>query len=247
MNEQERKDLKFSGYITTPGGIFKRVDINGYVTFDGDVDCLDFRVIGTGVITRNLKSENFEIIGVETINGNAEGGKFTVNGECRVDGNITVNNLEVFGNLEGRSHVTAETIHVSGKLDVRGNCDAESFTCGGTFEVEGIMNVGEVTINLDGASHAKEMVGGKICVKRAQGKSIGKKIVFALANLIDTNRGRLTTDLIEGDDIEIEYTSAKVVRGNNVLIGDGSEIDLVEYRGTFDKTSKANVLKQVKI
>lgn len=43
-------------------------------------------------------------------------------------------------------------------------------------------------------------------------------------------------ETIEGDDIHLELTRARVVRGNNVSIGSGCDIDLVEY-----KNNAANV------
>jgi hypothetical protein len=50
-------------------------------------------------------------------------------------------------------------------------------------------------------------------------------------------------DTIEGDDIYLEHTTAKVMRGDTVDIGDGCEIDLVEYRTDLKKTPDASVLK----
>ena len=49
----------------------------------------------------------------------------------------------------------------------------------------------------------------------------------------------LTTNLIEGDKITLENTKCKIVRGHDIVIGPGCEIDKVEYTGklTIDKDS----------
>ncbi|MGA8943178.1 MAG: hypothetical protein WB502_10735, partial [Thermoactinomyces sp.] len=51
----------------------------------------------------------------------------------------------------------------------------------------------------------------------------------------------LSADVIEGDEIELEYTRAKVVRGKNVKIGPGCKVDLVEYQDSYDADSDAEV------
>ncbi len=43
----------------------------------------------------------------------------------------------------------------------------------------------------------------------------------------------LRTNSIEGDRVELEYTTAMVVRGKEVIIGEGCKIDRVEYTETF--------------
>lgn len=50
-----------------------------------------------------------------------------------------------------------------------------------------------------------------------------------LADVFNTRRG-LRCSIIEGDDIYLEDTRSKIVRGNNVTIGRGCEIELVEYK-----------------
>ena len=54
-----------------------------------------------------------------------------------------------------------------------------------------------------------------------------KKVIDKMFN----SKGELTTELIEGDEIYLENTNAKIVRGNNITIGEGCNIGLIEYRG----------------
>jgi len=61
------------------------------------------------------------------------------------------------------------------------------------------------------------------------------------------NTDVLATESVEGGDIYLEYTKAKVVRGNNVNIGPGCEIDLVEYRNDFQQVKEARVKDSNKI
>jgi cytoskeletal protein CcmA (bactofilin family) len=246
MSEVKRSDLKFSGNMTFPGGIFKRVDVNGNVTFDGDLDCLDYRVYGGGTVNGNLKSANTAIHGSIMVTGDAGGEEIDIYGDGKIDGNLKISHLKTYGKLIVRGDITADKLNVSGQLDAGGKCDAEIFTCKGAFDIEETLNAEEVNIDLYGISRVKEIVGGKIAVRKAVGNRLGK-LFAVITNPLEFYKEQLTTDTIEGDEIAIDHTKANVVRGNKVRIGDGCVIDLVEYRDTFDKTRDASVLKHVKI
>ena len=73
-------------------------------------------------------------------------------------------------------------------------------------------------------------------------KSLIKFIFLSLA----INTG-LCAETIEGDEIYLEYTKAKVIRGNNVTIGEGCEIELVEYKSLFEKSDKSVVIENKKL
>ncbi len=60
-------------------------------------------------------------------------------------------------------------------------------------------------------------------------------------------KGNLTTDVIEGDEIYLEYTTAKAVRGKNVTIGQGCNIELVEYVDNFNQHNDSVVRESKKM
>ena len=57
----------------------------------------------------------------------------------------------------------------------------------------------------------------------------------------------LITDIIEGDEIYLEYTKAKIIRGNNVELGPGCEIELIEYKNSYkqDETAIVSTYKKM--
>ncbi len=59
--------------------------------------------------------------------------------------------------------------------------------------------------------------------------------------------GNLQTSIVEGDDIYLEHTIAEVVRGNNVTIGPGCEISVVEYHTSFNQKGNAVVKEHKQI
>ena len=57
----------------------------------------------------------------------------------------------------------------------------------------------------------------------------------------------LKAELIEGEEIDLQATRAELVRGRNVVIGPGCEIERVEYSGSLMVDPSAKVEQQAKI
>jgi len=57
----------------------------------------------------------------------------------------------------------------------------------------------------------------------------------------------LSAGIIEGDDIFLEATQAKIVRGRHVVIGEGCSIELVEYKDSFRQQNNGSVKENRKI
>ena len=60
-------------------------------------------------------------------------------------------------------------------------------------------------------------------------------------------KNELTADVIEGDNVYLENTTARVVRGNNITIGQGCKIEMVEYKEDFKTEGKSEVGMDKKI
>ncbi len=135
--------------------------------------------------------------------------------------------------------LAAEHLDVKGGFKVKGDSTAETFSSKGAFSVAGLLNAGNVEIVLYGPCRAKEIGGETINVRKGTAFRLGRLINSILFSL-DLNGG-LSTDTIEGDDIYLEDTKAKAVRGNNVTIGQGCDIGLVEYRGKFEQSKQSSV------
>ena len=245
MNSENRGDMKYSGLMTMPGGSYRRVKLEGMITIDGDLDCDDIRTEGLFTGNGTVKSTTGKFNGSANVKGSVVSDEVDVNGELKVGGDLSVQDIDVEGRLFVKGSVASENIDMRGELKAGGNCDAEVFNCKGTFKIDGTLNAGEINASLYAAAHAKEIGGEKISIRKGDNTAMG--ILSTLFTPIIFGKTHLTVETIEGDDVHIEHTTAKVVRGDKVAIGDGCEIDLVEYRTDFKKTSGARVQKQVKV
>jgi cytoskeletal protein CcmA (bactofilin family) len=188
---------------------------------DGDVDCKNIKVYGEGKIYGSVKATNtVSIKGQTLIKGDLEAGKIKIQGEIDVDG-------EIF----------ADEAIITGNINIEGDCNAEILTLEGGFKVGGLLNADILKINLHWHCKVNEIGGSEITVKKD-----GRLSFLGLKNMFSPGgHNELVADLIEGDDIYLENTHAKVVRGNNITLGPGCEIGIVEYKNNFKQDKEAEV------
>lgn len=230
MNNNQPGDLHISGSGRTSGGLYGNVSISGSGSVDGDLECGRFSVSGSCHVAGSLKAKEASISGSAHVGGTAEVAEtLKVSGSGKVDGDATVGTVRVMGEAHFGGALKADDLHVSGSVKVDGDCNAETFTSEGGFYIGGLLNAGELTMKLYPlGSRAQDIGGGRITVTRGS-RGFFSRIFNPLTKYL------LETGTIEGDDVELEGVKAKVVRGVNVKIGPGCDIDLVEYSGTFEQ------------
>ena len=244
MDNNYTNNLMIDGSGSAPGGTYDTVRINGIGKINGDVICRMFRINGTGTVAGNLDTEDGKINGTGTIEGSVHATRCKMIGSSHVRGGITGENLHITGSATFGQTVDVQHIRLEGIAKISADVKADTFHSDGCFELQGLLNADEITIAL---YHAKSKAGeigcGKINVSMANSGFNILKSIFTIGQYNPI----LEVDTIEGDDICLEYTTAKVVRGTNVTIGRGCIIDLVEYKGRLIKTGDARVVEERKI
>lgn len=109
----------------------------------------------------------------------------------------------------------------------------------GAFDVNGLVSAERLELKMLGPCKAKEIGGGNLVVRRSRKSSL-------IHLFKPTHAGALTVESIEGDVVELEHTTAKIVRGNHVTIGQGCEIGRVEYTHTLNIHKSAVVQEMVR-
>jgi len=227
MENKSKADLKIYGSGSSAGGKFNRVTIMGEGRINGDVDCFNLKIYGQGELDGNLKT-------VDTVD---------VKGQTEIKGNLKAKNVKLQGEIEVNGDLFADEAKITGNIKADGNCNAEIFTLEGGFTIDGLLNADILKINLHWPSKVHEIGGSEITIKK-----IGKLSFLGLKNMIQpSGHNELTADIIEGDEIYLENTNAKVVRGNNIIIGSGCKIELVEYKSSFKQDEKSEIGKHRKI
>jgi cytoskeletal protein CcmA (bactofilin family) len=227
MEQSARHDLKIFGVGRASGGEFNEVSITGQGDVEGSIVCTTFSLNGEGTINGSVKTGEGSILGTSTINGGLDADRCKIVGTVRVGGDANVRNFTIGGTVTIQGAVKCETLTLRGTTTVHGDCNAEKLECKGSFAIDGLVNAGKT-----------------VRVRKQSGPIAD--VVNALLQRLDFQQ-RLTADTIEGDEVVLEFTKARIVRGNYVRLGQGCEVDLVEYRGTLDQASGAVVKEARKV
>ena len=234
---ENRTDAKIAGTGTITGGTYGNVTIAGAGNVRGDIDCLAFKVGGMADVTGTVKATSVNVGGTGNFNGDIQGGDVVFNGTADVHGRIAADLLRIAGTATIDGAVSAQRVEIRGTAKIGGDVEAESFDGQGVFSIGGLLNAGDrddQTLRRVGRPRHRRRDH-----RRATGQAVEPPPFFGERNL--------TADTIEGDTVYLENTRAKVVRGANVTIGLGCEIDFVEYTGSFTGSAGVRASRKVEV
>lgn len=220
------------------------VESSGALKIAGNLQCETLESDGAITIEGDMNSQALEINGRARIAGAVRTGDAEVNGKLSVTGAFVCKDLEVNGSADFAAGVHGEKVELSGSCKVEGDLEADEVEITGSVDISGLLNGEKIFIDADSKAKIGDIGGSEIKVLRT-----GHKIVVSLFGGWKTDRARgrgLTVNSIEGDVVELENTTAKVVRGRNVTIGSGCQIDCVEYSGQFT-AAEGTVAQAIKV
>lgn len=234
--------IKIMGSASSTGDVCgEHVVINGDASFNGNLDFNYFKVNGDARIDGHLKASEVKLNGDLTISGSCEIDKLVVNGDFKIDGAIKCNNVTIRGDLKGKDSVYANELNIYGRLKIDKNVEGENIKIHGDIKCDGLLTGEKIVIYPSGRSTCKEIGATNLDVLKY--KSIGIwpfRISFG-------NRGTLKCDLIEGDNISLEKTTAKTIRGKNVSLLSKCEVGNIEYSDTVEISTDSTVKSSTKV
>ncbi|HEY9186626.1 MAG TPA: hypothetical protein VIR55_01855 [Ignavibacteria bacterium] len=246
MKEENIEDLRIHGHMVLSGGKYKTVKIHGRAVFQSDLISEVTKVHGETKIEGNIKSKIAKIFGSIDIKGDSDFKTIKVYGFCHSSLNINSDEIKVHGDLRSDGNVNCEIIDAYGKIKAKGNFNADKFYCIGEVKIEKELNADVLTIYNKGNSKVN-LIGGSIINLKKFLPGGFHKIIHKLLLLDKWKRKLFYVDVIEGDEIYIEYTKAKVVRGKSITIGECCEVDYIEYYDVLNKNGKSIIKKELKI
>ena len=215
--------------------------------FSTEADCL---VQGDAEINGSLKTE-----GCCTVEGQVR-----VTGSVKSEGEFRCSGLKISGVLKCEAPLRAEEITVTGALKTESDVQAERFHAEGPVTIDGELNADSVELELIGESAIESIVGGSVRIRCAAEGEAGQNrgihlhlnlnLPFLGSRRVDYDkvmRPHLAANLIEADEIELEFTDSETVRGGNIRIGPECVIDRVEYSRSLYVDPNASVREKVHI
>lgn len=238
----ERNDVKVSGVGTVSAGTYRDVVVSGSGSINGDVDCISFKSSGVSSVAGSLKAEHVRVSGTSRVAGSIDAGDMVVSGAGDFDGDVRAGRLSVSGAATIGGSVNADEVVLRGGIRIGRDCEAERFDAQGAFSVGGLISAQSVEIRLFATCSAKEIGGGTVTVR--EDTSGWRRIVRDLGFLPEK---LLKVETIEADEVYIEATKVRAVRGGNVRIGPQCEVELVEYTGEYAADPASTVTASRKV
>lgn len=240
---EERKNASISGAGKLSGGIYDTVKVAGSGKIEGDIDANQISTAGACKIEGNIKAQRMKTAGACKIVGDVQVGELKTAGSCSVEGRVQAEALESAGAQTVLKSISAKQVEAAGSFRVGGDVEADRFSAKGSIDIGGLLSADEVRLELGGRSKIREIGGERIEVRKL---SRGWHLNFII-DLRGGGSSGLEAETIEGDEIHLEATRAKVVRGKRVVIGEDCQIDRVEYSESLQVDNAAAVKEQVKV
>lgn len=218
------RNLIITGIGRSGGGDVHLAKIDGVGKIEGDIGCYELSINGKGDVQGHVKAVTAAINGISSIDGGLHAKKLSIEGKV------------TFG-----KSVTSEQIRMNGMVTVKGSCETETFEANGRMDIQ-TLNAGEIKLTLQGSSHINEIGGESIYVGKQPGKGFAKWLQSVPGPFGD----KLKAEVIEGDSVYLEHTTADIVRGGIVRIGPGCTIGSVEYKKSLDVHSSSKIIRHAR-
>ncbi len=182
---------------------------------------------GSVSITGDVKAIKLSVAGSLHAKGYIKVESFKSAGSAKIEGDIIAENVSAAGILNARN-LNGEKVRIGGALV----CDkiiGENVSIGGSVKAK-MLKGEEIKIKLDGKSEVDEIKGEKIEIKSKRG-------------IIRRFSGHLKSKKITGENIYIESTTADLVDGENVIVGERCNIGVV--KGEKIKISEKSTVGKV--
>ncbi len=231
----EYEDIKISGSGKITGKILcKSLHCSGAAKADGDIECQnEIKASGAFKTTHNIKTRKLNVSGSCGIDGCVNAEEIVkISGSCRIDGTLSAGSVIVSGGFTAGKDIEAEEFYASGRV-----------------KCPGLLNAQKVEIKTNGSGiNIGEIGGGTIIIEKtlnSEGSGIIRLPLFR--KLASTSNLGNRIELIEGDNIAVEACHVGKIIGANVALGDGAEVDIVEYTESIEIHEKAKVGEYVKV
>lgn len=261
--------LRSEGDIACSGTI----ECNGSFHCEGNLAANFLNLSGGSHMVGDVQVDRMTAAGSVKVDGSLSGGKLDCAGSIRVEGGFLSGELRTAGSARVGGDFHGDSLDVSGGLTIGGDCEVEKFMAGGRVEITGLLNAGELLIELGHRDCTVGSIGGdKITIRQGSsiyntlrnneyvGDAMGE-LTGAIKGLLNrmgldnvtqaaksaVELGLLTTTDIEGDEIYLENVVAETVRGTKVTIGPKCQIKRVEYSESCEIDPAASVDESVKM
>lgn len=246
--DHQVRDISISGSGVINGGEYDRVKISGSGKIQGNVEANSIKISGSGLIDGDVRTAELNVSGSTNIRGSVKSEVVINNGSLVIEDDVQTLQLTNNGSIRFHESVTAKMITTRGSFSADEDVDAEQFDSKGSIKIKESLTAKKIIIEINGKCYAEKVQGEEIIVKLSP-FSIFTAIIQFIVQLFAGKSGlnRMRTESIQGTRIQVEHVDVKTIRGDDVVIGPDSEVELVEYTNSIYIHSRAKVKQQIKV
>lgn len=234
--ENKLNSININGMGTYPGGEFDKVTISGNGKIHGNIKCNKFNISGNGKVVGNINSESFSTSGNCKIEGDLNSKELNISGSLKCLNNINSEKVNVSGVTKIEEKLQGHTIKGSGVLKVASDIECEEIYINGAIKCGGFLNCENFELRIEGKSEIDEIGASTVKI------SYERRLLQSIFHLFVPKKFyKLTVNSIEGDNIYLENSDVKIIRGKNIKIGADCDIDTIEYSGTIEIDDRSKV------
>lgn len=219
-------DLEMNGLGHSGGGAFNEVRLAGIHRIYGEVKCKTFESDGVAKCDDKITADRLSIAGVTKV----------------VD--LNVNKISVEGVLKSSGALSCESLSLEGYLSTVKSFKTKKANLMGKFKFRGEVEAEELVLMVAAKSSFTEVGATQIFVTKVLNDDSWTK---RLNRLFQKNACLFVGQLIEGEEIYLEYCRVQSVFGDHVKIGSYCIINEVEYKETIDIHPTAVVKHQKRV
>jgi len=253
----KKGSLSIAGAGKATGGLYERVTISGAGRVEGDVEADSVVISGAGKIVGKVKAnrvslagackivgavtaQKFDAAGAWKVSGDVQSEQFKAAGAGSIEGSVQAQEFSNGGTIKIAKNLRAQRARFGGVLAAGGDVEASELRGRGAFRIDGLLAADQLELELDERSWAREIGGERITVRKRESfwgwlaRWWGRQI-------------KLSAETIEADEIYLEATVAKTVRGKRVTLGPECRIERVEYSESLHIDPKSVVKEQMRL
>lgn len=188
-------------------------------------------VRGSLIRREDITASSINVFGHLNARGNVTAAQLKVSGECSITGHCLAGSAENLGSLRVRS-LQAEHVKSAGYLSAAEEIHTRTFLAKGAVRLHSLFAAESVDIRLGSPSTADQLHSkGTVTVKRSS----------RLLNVLMGPLRKLSCRCVQGDNVDLEHTTARLVSGKNIRIGPGCDIQEIRYSVSLKMDGNAKV------
>lgn len=237
--EGEYQEIKIMGNATSCGAVkADTIHIMGGAHLNGNIETGECVIHGNAVIKGNIVAESMKVNGNFNLEGDCRINELTVNGKTEVDGVFECNNVVLRGDMFITKGCQTKELKVYGGVRAQADVLGEKITIEGRIDCKGLLSAEEIYLHASRESYCKEIGATKLVVE---------KPFYHLFWSGFSKKNSLSCDLIEADEIKLENTNAKIVRGKQIHLVKACQVDTLEYSEQYTKGEACEIREVTKV